>query len=187
MSSIKEKLKKAKLPERTVTLCLNGDLVAEHEQLERELSQAKKSSANSLAGDGSAEIAERIEALEAQMLEATETFVLRALPQRKVPGDDRPTWDELIKRNAPRRGDDGEIVEEDREGLLNKATFSDDMIRSCTISPEMDDEDWQNLFAALSDRQYVDLSNAAWLLNRGEINVPFSRAASRMRRATADE
>jgi hypothetical protein len=187
VSGIKDKLAKAKLPERTVTLCLNGDLVAEHEKLERELTQAQKRPNDSLAGNGVAELAERIEALEVEMREATETFTFRALPKRRSQADDRPTWDEVMKRNPPRRGEDGEIIAEDREGQLNADAFGDDLIRTCAVSPEMDAEDWDALFSVISDRQYVDLSNAAWLINRGEISVPFSRAASRMRAASATE
>ncbi|GIE30179.1 hypothetical protein Ait01nite_032240 [Actinoplanes italicus] len=187
MSSIKDKIAKARLPERTVQLCLNGDLVAEHEEAERELEQAQRNPGNSLAGNGAAAIAERIEALEAEMRESTETFVLRALPQKKNPRDDRPTWRELLERHPPRRGDDGEIIEADKSILLDTSTFYEDMIRVCTVSPEMDEDDWEKLFGVISSSQYQDLHMAAWLLNRGDINIPFSLAASRMRRATADE
>lgn len=187
MSSIKDKLAKARLPERTVSICLNGDLVAQHEQAERELEQAQRNVANSLAGNGASEIAERIEALEAEMRESTETFTLRALPQKKNPRDDRPTWRELLDRHPPRRGDDGEIIEADKGTLLNTSTFYDDLIRVSVVSPEMDEEDWGTLFAVTSNAQYGDLSMTAWLLNRGEVDIPFSLAASRMRRATAAE
>jgi hypothetical protein len=185
--SIKEKIAKARLPQRTIQICLNGDLVAEHEEAERELEQAQRNPGNSLAGNGAAAIAERIEALEAEMRESTETFVLRALPQKKNPRDDRPTWRELLDRHPPRRGDDGEIVEADKGTLLNTETFYDDLVRTSVVSPEMDETDWDDLFAVITNAQFGDLSMAAWLLNRGEVDIPFSLAASRMRRATADE
>lgn len=185
--SIKDKLAKARLPERTVLICLNGDLVARHEEAEQELEQAQRNPGNSLAGNGATAIVERIEALEAQMREATETFVLRALPQRRNPRDDRPSWGELLERHPPRRGADGEIVEADKSLMLNAETFYDDLISVSVVSPEMDEADWASLFTVLTNRQYGDLSMAAWLLNRGEVDIPFSLAASRMRRATADE
>jgi hypothetical protein len=187
VSSIKDKLAKARLPERTIQLCLNGDLVARHEEAERELEQAQRNPGNSLAGNGAAAIAERIEALEAEMRESTETFVLRALPQKKGAAGTRPTWRELLDRHPPRRGDDGEILEADKGLMVNTATFYEDMVRECTVSPEMDDDDWDALFGVISSSQYQDLHMAAWLLNRGDINIPFSRAASRMRRATDGE
>jgi hypothetical protein len=185
--SIKEKIAKARLPQRTIQICLNGDLVAEHEEAERELEQAQRNPGNSLAGSGAAAIAERIEALEAEMRESTETFVLRALPQKPNPLDDRPTWRELLDRHAPRRGDDGEIVEADKGLMLNTETFYEDLIKVSVVSPEMDETDWEGLLSVLSNAQYGELSMGSWLLNRGVVDIPFSLAASRMRRATADE
>jgi hypothetical protein len=185
--SIKDKIKAAQLPQRTVEICLNGDLVAEHEQAERDLEQAQRTAGDSLAGNGAAEIAERIEALEAAMRESTEVFILRALPQKKNPRDSRPTWRELLERHPPRRGDDGEIVEADKGLLLNTATFYEDLIKVSTVSPEMDDEDWEGLLGVISNAQYGELSMGAWFLNRSEVDIPFSLAASRMRRATAGE
>jgi hypothetical protein len=187
VSSIKNKIKAARLPQRTVEICLRGDLVAEHEQAERDLEQAQRTPGDSLAGNGAADIAERIEALEAQMRESTEIFTLRALPQGKSPRDDRPTWRELLDRHPPRRGDDGEVVEDDRGLLLNTATFYEDLIRMSVVAPAMDDEDWSDLLGVLTNKQYGDLSLAAWMLNRGEVDIPFSLAASRMRRAIAAE
>lgn len=187
MSNIKDKLAKARLPERTVQICLNGDLIARHEEAERELEQAKRRPSDSLAGDGTAGVAERIEALETEMRESAETFVLRALPQKKSRHDDRPSWRELLDRHPPRRGDDGEIIDADKGLLINTTTFYEDLVKVCTVSPEMDDEDWETLFEVITNSQYQDLTMAAWLLNRGEVDIPFSLAASRMRRATADE
>jgi hypothetical protein len=42
LKNFKTMLAEAKLPERTVEICLRGDLVAEHQQAERELERAKK-------------------------------------------------------------------------------------------------------------------------------------------------
>jgi hypothetical protein len=187
VSSIKDKIAKARLPQRTIQLCLNGDLVAEHEEAERELEQAQRNPGNSLAGNGAAAIAERIEALEAEMRESTETFVLRALPQKPNPRDDRPTWRELLDRHPPRRGDDGEIVDADKGLLLNTETFYEDLIKVSVVSPEMDETDWADLLTVLSNAQYGELSMGAWLLNRGGVDIPFSLAASRMRSRSGGE
>jgi hypothetical protein len=79
------------LPERTVEICLRGDLVAEHQQAERELERAEKQAGNSLAGNGAAEIAERIQALEAEMQENVYEFRLRGLPKRRSSAPSRPS------------------------------------------------------------------------------------------------
>src|SRR4051812_32715624 len=107
-------LAEAKLPESTVMICLRGDLAADHEAAERDLVQAEKKGAESLAGAGVAEIVDRIEALEAEMREHTYEFRLRALP--------RADWRALCNSHPPRRGEDDEIVEPDRFVGINPET-----------------------------------------------------------------
>jgi hypothetical protein len=178
LRNFKSMLAEAALPETTVQICLRGDLAADHELAERELEQAQKQAPDSLAGNGAAAIAERIEGLEAQMREHTYDFRLRALP--------RPAWRALVASHEPRRTADNEIDPADRMGV-NSETFFDAMIRACLVDPELDDAEWAQLNEALTDMQYENLSDAAWALNRREVDVPFSRAASRMRRTSGDE
>lgn len=172
-------LAEAKLPERTVEICLRGDLVAEHEQAERDLEQAQKQTADSLAGSGVGELVERIEALEAEMHDSTVTFTLRALSQ--------PQYRALTLDHPPRRDEDGGIIEDDRGMGLNVDTFYEALIRRAVVDPELDAEDWDTLLGAITDRQYELLGAAAFLLNRSDVDIPFSLAASRAKRATADE
>jgi hypothetical protein len=172
-------LAEAKLPEHTLIVCLRGDLAAEHEALERALADAEKQGATSLAGSGAGEIVDKIEALELQMREASYEFRLRALR--------RPVWRALCDEHPPRRSDDtGEIVPTDLIGV-NSDTFYDAIIRACLVDPELDDDQWARLNEALTDRQYDELARAAWDLNRRDVDVPFSRAASRMKQSTAGE
>jgi hypothetical protein len=178
LRSFKELVAEARLPEATVPICLRGDLVADHELAERELGLAQKQATESLAGNGAAAIAERIEGLEAQMREHTYPFRFRALPRRE--------WRALVAAHEPRRNDDNEIVDADRAGV-NAETFYDAMIRACLVDPELTDEEWAALNEALTDRQYCDISDAAWMLNRREVDIPFSLAASRMKRDSAAE
>src|SRR5690606_20368974 len=84
-SSIQTLIRQARLPERTVQVCLDAALVAEIEQAERELAQAERERGDSLAGGARLrQIAERIEALRRQMRDSTVAFRLRAMP--------RPQW-----------------------------------------------------------------------------------------------
>jgi hypothetical protein len=89
MTDIKSMLNGARLPERTVPICLRGDLVAEHEELERQLEEANRRASDSLAGNGAGELADRIEALQEEMRAATVTFRVRALPK---PARSASTW-----------------------------------------------------------------------------------------------
>jgi hypothetical protein len=179
----KAMLASAKLPEKTVDICLRGDLVAEHEAAERELEQAEKLAdvLNSLDGGGNiGDLVDRIEALEAEMREHTYTFRMRALP--------KPQWRALLAAHPPRKGEDGEPLEQDKYVGVNQETFWDALIRACVVDPEMDEGDWQQLLGEkLNDSQYTDLTGAAWGVNRNDVDIPFSRAASRLKKTSAPE
>lgn len=174
-------LKGARLPERSVPVCLRGDLAADHEAAERDLEQAQQATGNSLEGAGVGALVERIEALQAEMREHTYDFRVRAIP--------RPDFRALLAAHPPRRDETtGELDADDVNLGFDQTTFQDALIRACTVDPVLDDAGWQELLGEkLTDRQYLDLSNAAWFVNRGEVDVPFSRAASRAKRDTADE
>jgi hypothetical protein len=163
----------AKLPERSVAVCMRPDLVAEHERLNRELDKSANRPRTSLADGGETNrLAEQIRALEADMEESTVEFKMRAMP--------RPTWKAFVAAHPPRKNGD-EVDERDAYVGLNAETFFPAIIRRCTISPELPDDVWTLLLdEKLTDRQFDNLANAAWALNRGEVDVPFSRAASRV-------
>jgi hypothetical protein len=180
-STFRDKLKQAKLPERTVPICLRGDLVADHEALERELKAAQDRPVDSLEGNGVGALVDRIEALQDEMREFTEDFRLRALPRRQ--------FRELVAAHPPRRDpDSNDPVQEDAVLGVNRETFFDALIRAAVVEPELADDEWTELFdEKLTDRQYGDLEDAAWFLNRAEVDVPFSHAASRAKRSSGPE
>ena len=169
-----ELLKAAKLPERTVDLCLNGDLQAEIEDLLRELRDAEQARAKNDSLDGGADVArikERIEDLRQQMLDHTYTFRLRALPRRQ--------FNDLVNAHPPRQQDDGEVDPVDAEVGFNNDTFAHAMVRACVTDPVLDDEQWADLYDnKLTDYQAHQLQGAAWLLNRRRVDVPLSPGGS---------
>lgn len=201
MSTFAEKMAGARAAERTVPVCLRADLVAELESLERqaeELRAARTTASKEAAGP--AAVVERIRELQAVMREDTETFRLRALSPRR--------YRALREAHPPRRDDDGEINRGDQTLGFNRDTMLPELARLCIVSPELTDEQWRELVgdseteaarltaegkaadivdALLTFRQWVDLMNAAYELNEGEINVPFSPAALLMSRDTAGE
>lgn len=170
----------ARPAERTVQLCLRGDLVVEFEELERDLETARKSAGDSLAGGSDVVVvSQQIEELRERMKTATKTFRLRALPRRQ--------WRDLVAAHPPRRGEDGKVVDSDAIGV-NADTYFETIIRACTVEPQLSDEQWTRLLdEVLTDRQFDTLSDAAWGLNRRDVEVPFSRAASRILQNSADE
>lgn len=181
LKNFKSMLAEAKLPERTVDICLRGDLVADHEETERQLEkvQQKALTGNSFDGDGGqvAILADKLVGLEDQMREHTYAFRLRAMS--------RPAFRALVTAYPPRRNEEGEIEQLDRSLGINAETFFEALIRACLVDPELDDEDWKTLAEErLTDKQFDVLSDAAWFLNRGDVDVPFSRAASRANRSS---
>lgn len=180
MTDFKTLLAGAKLPERTVPICLRGDLTAEFEDLERQLEEALRTPANSLEGDGSAAIAERMEELRQEMKAHTYPFRLRAMPH--------PKWREFCAQHPPRKDDEGGVDERDRILGVNAETFWPAVVRQSLVDPQLDDSEWQALLdGALTDRQFSDLADTAWGLNRRDVDIPFSPAASRMTRGSATE
>lgn len=173
----------AKLPEKTVEICLRGDLLADFDDADRELEKAQKRSRDSLAGGGDlGTLVERIEALQAEIVENSWTFRLRALPRRDFRA--------LVGAHPPRvvQEDGGEehIDTRDMYVGVNTDTFYEGLIRAALVDPELDDEQWAQLVEKLTDRQFDNLSDAAWSLNRTDAD-PFSRAASRINQASAPE
>lgn len=169
-------LGQAKLPEMTVPICLRGDLAAEHELLDRQLEKLVDQPVAKLGGDGRGELKQRIQALEAEMESATYPFRLRALS--------RPAYREFTADHPPRKTDSGAVDERD-EGLgVNAETFFEALIRRCLVDPVLDDDSWARLVDALTDRQYNRLADVAFGLNRRDVDVPFSHAASQLNRSS---
>lgn len=171
-----EVIKAAKPIETTVSLPLAGELVAEHEELERQLAEAQRGTPNSLEGNKPArEIAKRIVELEKQLAEKVVTFRVRGMGKK--------AWRALVTEHAPRSGNEG-----DARAGYNVDTFAAVALRKCVVSPVMDDETWDHLVdVVLSDGQYDQLAEAMWDVNRAKVSVPFSRAASRILGGSAPE
>lgn len=202
--SFTDLLKGARLPEASHPVCLRADLTAEFEAAERELELLRKQprqKTDSLAGSPAGALIRRIEELQQEMTSATYTFRLRALPKSK--------WRALVAAYPPRKDEKtGEPVPEDAQIGVNREEFLDALIKVSVIDPEMGPDEWLQLIGhsekeqaafrqagrgneiidgALTDRQYADLCDEAWFLNRGEVSVPFSRAASLLKRDTGNE
>lgn len=179
-AGIKALIASSRRSERTVAICLRGDLQATFEDLERQLAEIERTPRpvdHRLTGPvpppGARQVAEQIQALRKQMQAATVIFRLRALSPR--------AWDDLAAAHPPRKTDDGGVHPSDIIGV-NSATFFTPLIRACTVAPVLDDDDWAMLLGdgehGLTNRQFEELGEAAWAQNRRSVDIPFSRAAS---------
>jgi len=159
--NIKALLAGAQRAVRTVTVCTRADLVDEYETLEAQLKQLSEG-ADSLAGaDGAPELRARLDALRAEMDDASITFRIRGLPQR--------TYTSLLAQHPPRKDDK-------RDALLgfNIDDVIEQLIRLGTEEPELDDEDWERLLGdVINKADYERLTNAAWSVNTQDVSAPF--------------
>jgi hypothetical protein len=173
-ADVKSLLGKARLPERTVELCLRGDLVARVEDLERQLRDLPESDTDlRLAGNSERrQLAEQITAVQEQMRDATAVFRLRALTRR--------AWDALVRAHPVRKGDDGGVHPEDKGYAYNTESFFDALIRACVVDPVLDDGEWETLLDHITPAQFATLNTAAVGLNLRGVDVPFSHAASQI-------
>lgn len=176
--NIDDLLAQAKPAERTIRLCLRGDLQAAWEQLDHDRAKAQaEDRSDSLAGSPATAIARQMQDLAEQMEAATVTFRLRALP--------RKAYQALVAAHPPRRGPDGGVVADDAEHDLNTATFWEPLIKATTVEPDLTEGHWERLLGEiLSDRQFEQLAIAALAACRGNVDIPFSSAASVLIRAS---
>ena len=157
-------------PEKTVPLCLAGDLQAEFEQLERDLVRARdKAPSGTLAGGSGVEvtaIARRIQDLQEEMREHTEIFKFRGLTRR--------VYSDLVKANPPTP----EQLEENPNVDVDWDRFGIALIAACCISHEMTAEEVGDLVDELTAAQYGELYTAAQAVNVVGLDIPNSYTAS---------
>jgi len=174
--SFKDKLKAAKLPQNTLSVCLRGDLFAPIQALANQLAEIQQQEDDTdrfIKNPDAKRISDEIEALRTEMREGTEDFVVHAMSKDK--------WNELRARHKPR---DNEV--RDIHTGVNIDTFNAELLPATVIEPVMDDQDWADLIDVMSDKQYEDLVDACWAINRSEVNVPFSQAASTIRKSGSE-
>lgn len=179
MSDWRDKVKAARLPEKVVPVVLRGDLAAEHEQVSGEIEEARKRGSTSLAGSGTGPLEERLHAIEEEMRGSVVEFRMRALPRSRRPGDNRPSWPELAKQHPPREKDGEMFVEDRMADGINQETHPEALVKASVVEPGFSENDWEEVLGALTQRQFDELVAAAWGLNMGKVDIPFSSAGSR--------
>lgn len=173
MTGLDEILAGAKPPETEVPVCTRGDLIAQHQRLARQITEARTRAAADprAAGSGVGGLVTQMEELREQIQAATVVFRLRALPRRR--------WRALVDEHPPRRVGD-RIHDEDAQARVNNETFFPALIQASAVEPKLRDETWQALLdpdgELLNEQQYLKLARACWDLNKETPDVPFSLA-----------
>jgi hypothetical protein len=168
-NGIAEILSQVKRPEKTVPICLAGDLQAEFEDLERDLQVARDTQPGegTLAGGGNplaTTLAQQIMELRERMREHTRVFRFRGLPRKE--------FSDLVAEHPPN--------DEDKDGGadVDWETFAVALVAACCVEPEMTKEEAGQLADALTQAQWDSLFTAAYSVNKRDVDVPFSFAAS---------
>ena len=167
-------------PEKIVTLCTDAALQAEWEAARDELAEVGVQDPR-INGGPAAEAARKVQDIEKRMRDSEARFRLRALR--------RSEWAARVAANPPREDD-----KDDKARGYNTATFYDDVIIHSIVEVTQDGEpiefdptaEWEALADEMTDRQYSEFAEAVWALNRGEVSVPFSRAASNITRRLSE-
>lgn len=177
-------------PEKIVPICLRGHLQAEWDQLSAQYQAGPGEDDKALLAERAAKrrVAEEMARVEAEMRAGTVEFRLRALPRRRTPGMPKTqlVWQELVEKHPPRKDSAGKVDQRDAYTGVNNSTLFEELVRVSIVEPELTEEQWQQLDGKLTDAQFDRLARAAWDLNRVGVDVPFSRAASMMRKLDSE-
>ncbi|KAB8186861.1 hypothetical protein FH608_046060 [Nonomuraea phyllanthi] len=167
-SAIADIIGQVKRPEKTVQICLAGDLQAEFEDLERDLQIARDQPAEgTLAGGANpmaTQIAQQIMELRERMREHTTVFKFRGLPRKQ--------YSDLVASCPPSDEDKEKGAEVDWE------QFSVALVAACAVEPTMTADEAGQIADVLTQAQWDSLVGAAFSVNKRDVDVPFSFAAS---------
>jgi hypothetical protein len=107
------------------------------------------------------------------MQASTVTLRLRALP--------RMEYRRMLGEHPQREGNAA-----DESFGANSDTFFEALLRASVVDPTLSAEQWDRLLAAITDGQFDVLVTAALSLNRRDVSVPFSPAASAVIRGSVE-
>lgn len=164
--SIEEVLGAIKVPVRSVSICLDGDLRAEHDDLNRELERLRRNSGGKMAdGVEAMQVAERIKAVEAQMHESETTFKFRGLTKNAI---------RRLFEQFPPPDPNPDNLRWDIHGGAST------LLAESAVEPTMTVAQAEKLADSVDDGVWTELVNAAWVASTGSTTVPFSVRASAM-------
>lgn len=166
-----------------VDFCADLSLRADWETAQEALEKARKNPSGQMIDTAVAEAAAEVQRLESLMEDEIHVFRIEALQRRR--------WNDLGAEHEPREGS----AQDARLGV-NTETFFDAVAvePGCVIAVTMKKDgsvvdfdpktDWVPLADEMTNGQYNNFVEKFLELNRGITNVPFSKVASVMTRAS---
>lgn len=156
MADIEEVLGRVVRAERTVEVCVRGDLAEKVRQLHDELAAAIMYDADHNEPPTSTEVHARIEEAKAEADAATVTFKVQAIPATE--------WRRLVSEHPP--------ADDDLDGWRwDLETFPPAALAAACVDPVMDEVQADRLAEALSNAQWEKLFGAVLAVNLAD-DVP---------------
>ncbi|MGR3870987.1 hypothetical protein ACUXZZ_20635 [Streptomyces graminifolii] len=161
MPKIEDILKAATPRERTVRVCIRGDLAGEAERIAAELAKVSEDWEPSDLTEvhPARELAAQLKAVREEAREAEAPFTLRYIGDK--------AYSDLL---AAHPGNDNE--------LFDSVTFPRGLIAASCVDPVMTDEQVIELFEVINEGEIKKLFDAAWDVHNSSDLIPFSLAAS---------
>ncbi|MFL4904816.1 hypothetical protein ACJ6WF_16915 [Streptomyces sp. MMS24-I2-30] len=162
MASITDILTRARPRERTVMVCIRGDLAGEAERLTAELARTSEDwePADLTEVHPGRELAAQLKTVREQIKAAEVPFLLRYIGDR--------AYSDLLAAHPS---------DKDTE-LFNSDTFPRALIAASCVDPVMTEDQAAELFEVITQGQIKALFDAAWDVHNSADVVPFSLAAS---------
>jgi hypothetical protein len=162
MPNIDDILKQAKPRERTVPVCIRGDLASRVEQLAEELSKVSKDwEPQDIADEHPGRrIAAELKAAREEAAAAEVPFTLRYIGDR--------AYSDLVAAHPS----------ENQNELFDDRTFPRALIVASCVDPVMDEKQAAALFEVINEGEIKKLFDAAWDVHNSADLGPFSLAAS---------
>jgi hypothetical protein len=166
--SIEDLIGSAKPPVRSVTICMDQSMQAEHDELVERLDQVRRDNPAKMGDTAEGhDLAVRIGEVEEAMQKHLQTFRLKGLSKGAL--------NVLYKR----------FPSKDKQQVWDAEAGGHALVAAAALDPEMTEEQAERLIDALSQGQASLLVGTAWLASTGSSAVPLSARASELRRASA--
>lgn len=162
MPDIGDILKQAKPRQRTVMVCIRGDLAGEAERLAAELARTSEDwePSDLTETHPGRELAAQLKAVREQIKAAEVPFLLRYIGDR--------AYSDLVAAHPSEKDDE----------LFDSETFPRALIAASCADPVMTEDQVAELFEVINEGQIKTLFDAAWDVHHSADVVPFSLAAS---------
>lgn len=171
MASIDDYLAEAKPRERTVMVCLRGDLVGRAENLQDELARVSSDWEPQDLTDvhPGRELAVQLKELREQMKAAERPFTMRYIGDK--------AYSDLMAAHPAK----------DDNQAFDSETFPRALLAAACVDPVMSEKQVAQLFEKINEGEIKKLFDAAWDVHNSSEMVPFSLLASALTAALGGE